>query len=224
MTKKLETGISRDEIKREFQIERMILFSDAVFAIVITLMAIEIKIPESLEKLNNETLLKGIKHLIPVFIAYVASFFFIGITWYQHLKIFSLVKDYDKGLIVRNLILLFFIALFPFGASVITRSSGSGIAFSIYVSIILCCTVSQYALQYYVVKQKPSLRINVDIASHEKELKERGILLSLFAVAFFLCIITLYFVKDENIRALTPLWIVGAVGVYRIIISTMKRK
>ena len=46
MSHSKEAYISSAEIKQEFQVERMILFSDAVFAIVITLMAIEIRIPE----------------------------------------------------------------------------------------------------------------------------------------------------------------------------------
>lgn len=45
MSTEKEEFISESEIKKEFQVERMILFSDAVFAIVITLMAIDIKIP-----------------------------------------------------------------------------------------------------------------------------------------------------------------------------------
>src|SRR4051812_31863520 len=104
--------ITPSEIKREFQLERMILFSDAVFAIVITLMAIDIKIPDTNGKLLGETLTHELRHLMPVIFAYVVSFFFIGSIWYQHLKIFSIVKDYDAGLVVRNLILLFFIGLF----------------------------------------------------------------------------------------------------------------
>lgn len=53
MSDKSDYVITKDEIKKEFQVERMILFSDAVFAIVITLMAIEIKIPETNEKTSR---------------------------------------------------------------------------------------------------------------------------------------------------------------------------
>src|SRR5436190_3557838 len=103
----------KDEIRKEFQLERMILFSDAVFAIVMTLMAIEIRLPEN-GPLNVETLPNQLMHLLPVIIAYAATFFFIGSTWYEHLRVFSFLKDYDKGLVVRNLIMLFFIGLFSF--------------------------------------------------------------------------------------------------------------
>ena len=122
--------ITREEIKKEFQLERMILFSDAVFAIVITLMAIEIKIPET-ERLTDQTLAKALVHLLPTLTAYIASFIFIGAIWYQHLKMFSLLKDYDKGLVVRNMLLLFFVGLFPFSASIITRGKGQMIPFFI---------------------------------------------------------------------------------------------
>src|ERR1700712_5704410 len=93
-----EEEITYDEIKKEFQLERMVLFSDAVFAIVITLMAIEIKIPET-ELLTEETLPHLLRHLLPTLLAYAVSFGFIGSIWYQHLKMFSLLKDYDKGLV-----------------------------------------------------------------------------------------------------------------------------
>ena len=128
MQEEKEELVSLDEIKTEFQLERMILFSDAVFAIVITLMAIEIKFPEDV-KLNQHNLLHELQHLVPVLLAYLVSFVFIGSIWYQHLKIFSLLKDYDKGLVVHNLMLLFFIGLFPFTASLITKAKDSMLSF-----------------------------------------------------------------------------------------------
>src|SRR6186713_1380214 len=93
----------KEEIRKEFQLERMILFSDAVFAIVITLMAIEIKLPETEGEHHPFRFEEMRRHLTPVLLSYAVSFFFIGMVWYQHLKIFSLLKTYDKGLVIRNL-------------------------------------------------------------------------------------------------------------------------
>lgn len=110
------------ELHQEFQLERMILFSDAVFAIVITLMAIEIQLPETHGlSLTTEEFYNGLKHVTPILLAYAISFTFIGVVWHQHLKIFSLLKRFDNGLVIRNLILLFFVGLFPFAATVVSR-------------------------------------------------------------------------------------------------------
>jgi uncharacterized membrane protein len=75
-----------NEIRKEFQLERMILFSDAVFAIVITLMAIEIKLPETEGSHSVDWTLSIFYLLAPTFLAYCLSFFFIGTSWYQHLS------------------------------------------------------------------------------------------------------------------------------------------
>jgi len=69
-----------NELKKEFQIERMILFSDAVFAIAITLMAIEIKVPVIEEHgVTDHELLKALGHLVFKFIGFIISFFIIGL-------------------------------------------------------------------------------------------------------------------------------------------------
>jgi uncharacterized membrane protein len=54
-----------NELKKEFQLERMILFSDAVFAIAITLLVIEIKVPEIHEEITDQAILQGLAHLYP---------------------------------------------------------------------------------------------------------------------------------------------------------------
>jgi uncharacterized membrane protein len=213
--------ITREEIKKEFQLERMILFSDAVFAIVITLMAIEIKIPET-EELTDATLPKALLHLLPTLLAYIASFGFIGAIWYQHLKMFSLLKDYDKGLVIRNMILLFLIGLFPFSATLITRAKGQMIPFFTYLCIILCCVIAQFLLYHYIVIKRPSIRLNTDITEHIEELYKRKIAVIGFSVAAVLIIITYQLIPQQELKTLSMLWMMMFPIVFKIM--TKKKK
>jgi uncharacterized membrane protein len=102
-----------NELKKEFQLERLILFSDAVFAIAITLLVIEIKVPE-INDPTDRALLNSLAHLIPKFIGFIFSFIFIGLYWTIHHRMFGFVTSYDKKLLILNLFFLFFIALLPF--------------------------------------------------------------------------------------------------------------
>ncbi|MEO8769634.1 MAG: TMEM175 family protein [Ferruginibacter sp.] len=216
MEQDAEQEITRDEIKKEFQLERMILFSDAVFAIVITLMAMEIKIPESDIKITTDTLPDILLHLLPMFFAYCVSFIFIGVIWFNHLKIFSILKNYDKGLVVRNLLLLFFIGLFPFCASVITRAKSNMIAFFMYLGIILCCMIAQYFLYHYIVVTKPALRVNTGIEEHRIELHKRKIALIGFVIIMTLIAITYMLIPDPELKSMSSLWMVGFSFYYKI--------
>ncbi len=206
MEENMNEEITKEEIKKEFQIERMILFSDAVFAIVITLMAIEIKIPESEVKITAEALPKILFHLMPVLLAYIVSFIFIGSIWYQHLSIFSLIKDYDKGLVVRNLVLLFFIGLFPFAASLITRTHGLSLSLFIYVGIIMLCILAQYILYHYIVVKRPQLRINTEIGAHLLALKKRKIAIICFGGSILLVFVTYTLIQTPEMKSLSSLW------------------
>ncbi|MBS7788176.1 DUF1211 domain-containing protein [Flavobacterium sp. CYK-55] len=214
--------VSESEIKKEFQIERMILFSDAVFAIVITLMAIEIRIPEIKEELNQEVLLHELKNLFPVLLSYMVSFFFIGSIWYQHLKTFSLIKDYNQGLVVRNLILLFFVGLFPFSASVITRSHNASLAYFIYMGTIILCIIAQYLLQHYIINT-PAIRIGNIEPEHLNELKRKRILVIGFLVAFVASTLTYLASDDPEVRSMVPLWVVPVAIVYRLMNRKLKK-
>ena len=207
--------ITREEIKKEFQLERMILFSDAVFAIVITLMAIEIKIPEDTE-LTAETMGNAMKHLIPTILAYVVSFIFIGSIWYQHLKMFSLLKDYDRGLVIRNMLLLFFIGLFPFSATLITRAKGEMLPFFMYLFMILFCVIAQYILYHYIVVGRPSIRLNTDLSEHKAELHKRKIAVIGFSSAAFLIMGTYLMIPDPELRNLSMLWMIAFPIVFKM--------
>ena len=104
-----------NELRKEFQLERLILFSDAVFAIAITLLVIEIKIPEiDTKALSDTRLLESLAHLIPKFIGFLISFLIIGLYWTVHHRMFGYVIGFNNRLIWLNILFLLGIALMPF--------------------------------------------------------------------------------------------------------------
>lgn len=105
------------ETKKQFQLERMILFSDAVFAIAITLLIIDLKIPDIPQPVSGQKLSESVISLIPKFIGFVLSFFIIGLYWSIHHRIFGFVIGYTNKLLWLNLVFLFGIVLMPFSTS-----------------------------------------------------------------------------------------------------------
>ena len=163
--KKLES-----EIHHEFQLERAILFSDAVFAIAITLMVIELKFPEIKRGATREEIWSAIAPVIRNFMALTVSFFFIGMYWYRHLKLCALLIDFNRTFIILNLLFLFFIVLFPFSASTMMQVNETIriIPSAIYAGNIFFATLTHFILYAYVLGKGRSISKN--ISSGEKKL------------------------------------------------------
>jgi uncharacterized membrane protein len=93
----------------------MILFSDAVFAIAITLLVIEIKVPEIPKELvTDKSVMEALAHLIPKFAGFLISFIIIGQYWIVHHRMFGFVINFTEKLVRLNILFLFAIALMPF--------------------------------------------------------------------------------------------------------------
>lgn len=103
-----------NELKKEFQLERMILFSDAVFAIAITLLAIELKVPAIVTDVTDHKLLESLNEMIPKFIGFLVSFLIIGQYWTTHHRLFGFVVNYNLRLMWLNLFFLLAVVLMPF--------------------------------------------------------------------------------------------------------------
>jgi uncharacterized membrane protein len=107
-----------NELKKEFQLERMILFSDAVFAIAITILVIEIRVPEIPKELVTEQkLLESLDHLIPKFVGFLISFMIIGLYWQVHHRMFGFVVNYTRRTLWLNLFFLLAVVLMPFSTA-----------------------------------------------------------------------------------------------------------
>jgi uncharacterized membrane protein len=102
------------ESRKQFQLERLILFSDAVFAIAITLLIIEIKIPHFEGHATQQQLGHALLEKLPEFIGFIISFVVIGQFWTNHHKLFGYITDYTPGLLWLNLLVLLWVVLMPF--------------------------------------------------------------------------------------------------------------
>src|SRR6476620_7776241 len=108
----------QNELKKEFQLARMILFSDAVFAIAITLLALEIKVPAfDRHTATDAQLVESLGELIPKFFGFLTSFFIIGLYWTVHHRLFGFVVNYTYKLLWLNLAFLLTIVLMPFSTA-----------------------------------------------------------------------------------------------------------
>ena len=95
---------------------RLEAFSDGVFAIAITLLVLEIRVPEHSANLSTALL-----HEWPSYFAYAVSFLTIGIMWVNHHQLFKLVGGVDRRLLFVNLGLLMCVAFVPFPTSIVAQ-------------------------------------------------------------------------------------------------------
>lgn len=124
---------------------RLEAFSDGVIAIIITIMVLEIKVPELVEW-------KGITGLWPKFFSYMLSFIYVGIYWNNHHHTFQAVKKGVNGkLLWANLNLLFWLSLLPVATGWLGEHEFSRIPVIFYGAILLMCAIA-YTIMISLLK------------------------------------------------------------------------
>lgn len=133
-------------------LERLVFFSDAVIAIAITLLALEIRLPALGEELSNAQLLQSLLALWPRYLGYLISFLVIGEFWLGHHRKFRFIVRYDRSLLLLNLLFLMLIAFIPFPTVVLSeygnRTATIFYALTITVAGLLLLAVWSYAAQH----------------------------------------------------------------------------
>ncbi|GAC1360353.1 MAG: TMEM175 family protein [Herpetosiphon sp.] len=118
---------------------RMEAFSDGVIAIILTIMVLELKVPQGAD-------LTVLRSLIPVFLSYVLSFVNIGIYWNNHHHLLTAVKRIDGRVLWANLHLLFWLSLIPFGTAWMGENKFSSVPVAIYGVILLSAAIAYVLL------------------------------------------------------------------------------
>ena len=102
-------------------LERLIFFSDAVFAIAITLLALEIRLDTNAQTLNDAELLHQLLLIWRKYLSYVISFLVLGLFWVAHHRKFRFIQRYDRVLIWLNLLMMMVVAFVPFPTSILSQ-------------------------------------------------------------------------------------------------------
>jgi len=147
------TGIQRAKISYHLGVDRptLLMFADAIFSIAITLLVLEIRLPE-LDPATNAALVNSLLADIPAFMAFVISFFSLASWWVQMHQLFINVHKLDRRLMWLMIVLLFFIVFTPFATYVFARYVELLVAYVFYILVYLCSGAVFYTMAAYALR------------------------------------------------------------------------
>lgn len=130
--------------------QRLEAFSDSVFAIVITLLFLDLRAPEIPHDSSWEELLSEIYKLAPKFLSIVVSFTFVAIFWVAHHQFFHTLRKTTRGLLWLNLLFLFLVCFVPFPAAIMAeypdnKTSVVFFGFAVTMTSVLLVMLRRYA-------------------------------------------------------------------------------
>jgi len=124
--------------------ERLEAFSDGVLAIVITIMVLELEVPDGSDW-------AALRPLVPVFLTYVVSFVYVAIYWNNHHHLLKFVHRLNGRIMWANMGLLFFLSLFPFATGWMGQNHLAALPTFVYGAVLLCAALAYYVLQTMIV-------------------------------------------------------------------------
>lgn len=127
--------------------DRLTAFTDGVFAIIITILVLEIAVPDLG---SGQTLRQAIEELRPTFLAYVISFILVGVYWMWHRNAFSQVRFVDRNVQWLNLMYLLLVALIPFAAATLGEYEQDPVALHLYGAVLIGATVARVGIDWYL--------------------------------------------------------------------------
>src|SRR5689334_1835976 len=124
---------------------RLEAFSDGVIAIIITIMVLEMKVPQSVEP-------SALLPVLPVFLSYVLSFVYVGIYWNNHHHMFQVAARVSGAVLWANLHLLFWLSLLPFTTGWMGENHFARWPTVLYGLNLLCCAGAYLILQTCAIR------------------------------------------------------------------------
>ena len=161
----------------------MLAFSDGVFAIIITLLVLEIHVPELG---RGESLEEALRQVRPSFMAFLITFVVVAIAWVGHRDLFSLIQRTDRALVWLNIGYLLPLSILPFGASLIARYNDNPVALEMYGILLVAGTVTRLAIWVYATGRPHLLYAPMDSRSRRDGAIVAGLPGAVYAAAIFI--------------------------------------
>jgi len=159
---------------------RLEAFSDGVFAIIITIMVLELKTP-------HDDHVTALKPLFPIFLSYVLSFIYVGIYWNNHHHLWHIVEKVDGKLLWANLHLLFWLSLLPFATGWMGENHFAAWPVALYGFVLLMAGIAWTIMARLLIGLHGA---NSDLAkAYGKDAKGR-ISLVIYVIAMFVSLLS----------------------------------
>jgi len=144
---------SSAEQERRGNPDRVTAFVDAVFAIVITILVLEINVPSDL---SEQSLREALDETWPTLVAWVISFLIVGMYWVWHRDLFIKMRAVNRDVVWLNLVFLLPVCLVPFAAAVLGDYHDEAIALHLYGVVLIAVSLTRILLYWYV-SRRPQL-------------------------------------------------------------------
>ena len=118
---------------------RLEAFSDGVFAVIITIMVLDMKVPQGTD-------LQALKSVVPVFLCYVLSYLYVGIYWNNHHHLLHASEHVTGGILWANLILLFCLSLAPFTTAWMGENHFAPLPVAVYGMMLFSAGIAYFVL------------------------------------------------------------------------------
>jgi uncharacterized membrane protein len=127
--------------------ERLVFLTDGVIAIIITILVLDIRVPELG---SGQTLAESLIEVRPTFISFVISFLLVGMFWTLHKQTFNQVRYVDHNSVWLNLLFLLALALVPYASSALGEYSSEPTALQIYGVVLIAASLLRLGLDAYL--------------------------------------------------------------------------
>lgn len=195
--------------ERDYALERLIMLSDGVFAIAITLLALELRPPEDWDR-SVAGLVHGMWRPAA---AFLFSFIVIGMFWISHRRMFGRFRSADLTLTLLNLFLLGTITLVPVATNLMYEGGPRGGGFLVYVVLLSLIGLANALVWGYVALVRPAL--------FTREPPRSGRLMAFLVLLIFPTLVPFaYFVTVGSL----PVWSLGFLAVFAIGMRVVKAR
>jgi uncharacterized membrane protein len=162
---------------------RVLALSDGVFAIILTLLVLEIHVPELGQ---GESLRDAIREVRPSFVAFLISFVVVAIAWAGHRDLFSLIRRTNRVLVWLNILYLLPLSILPFGASLLANYDKDPVALRMYGILLVTIGLTRLAIWAYATRRTYLLYVSMDEQSQWTVLAIAGLPAVSYGVAILI--------------------------------------
>ena len=155
---------------------RIVAFTDGVMAVAITLLVLNLEVPD----VRPDELDEALRELDSSFLAYVLTFALVGRFWVIHHNLFETLERFDGRLMVLNLVFLMLIALMPFGMDLVDSYPDASIAIATFAVILSLTSLTHWTMTTH------ALRSDFVHAQRLRDTRRFGSIMSLGVPAVFL--------------------------------------